>query len=58
MNNPAVHDVDANLAGANLFMADLSGADFDGADLRSAVMSPEQLARARVTSSTRLPESN
>jgi uncharacterized protein YjbI with pentapeptide repeats len=58
MNNPAVHDVDANLAGANLFMADITGADFDGADLRSAVVSPEQLARARVTSSTRLPESN
>lgn len=47
----------ANLCGANLFMADLTGADFDGADLRSARVTPEQLARARVTATTRLPDS-
>lgn len=47
----------ANLCGANLFMADLTGANLDGADLRSAIVSPEQLARASVTSATRLPHS-
>jgi uncharacterized protein YjbI with pentapeptide repeats len=46
----------ANLCGANLFMADIRGADFDGADLRSAIVSPEQLAQARITPATRLPD--
>jgi uncharacterized protein YjbI with pentapeptide repeats len=48
----------ANLCGANLFMADVRGADFGGADLRSATIAPEQLAGARVTSTTRLPDSD
>ena len=57
----AVDLIDANLAqadlcGANLFMADITGADLDGADLRSAIVSAEQLARANVTSATRLVE--
>jgi uncharacterized protein YjbI with pentapeptide repeats len=47
----------ANLCGANLFMADITGANLDGADLRGAIVSPEQLARAGVTSATRLPHS-
>jgi uncharacterized protein YjbI with pentapeptide repeats len=47
----------ANLCGANLFMADIRGANFDGADLRSAFVSAAQLATAKVTSTTRLPDS-
>lgn len=46
----------ANLCGANLYMADITGANLDGADLRSAIVAPEQLARANVTSATRLSE--
>ena len=45
----------ANLCGASLFMADVTGANFDGADLRGALVSSEQLAKAIVTSATRLP---
>ncbi len=46
----------ANLCGANLYMADLTGANFDGADLRSAIVSAEQLAMAKLTPTTRLPD--
>ena len=38
-------------------MADITGANLDGADLRSAIVSPEQLASAGVTGTTRLPDS-
>ncbi|MBE2239046.1 MAG: pentapeptide repeat-containing protein [Caldilineaceae bacterium] len=47
----------ANLCGANLFMTDITRANFDGADLRSALVSPAQLAAAKVTNATRLPDS-
>ena len=61
-NLSAVDLIDANLAGANLcganlFLADISGANLDGADLRGAVVSATQLASAKVTSATRLPDS-
>ena len=47
----------ANLCGANLFMADITGANFDGADLRSVLVSADQLASAKITPATRLPDS-
>lgn len=60
-NLGAVDLIDANLAGANLcgaslYMADITGANLDGADLREALVSADQLATARITGATRLPD--
>ena len=48
---------DADLAGADLLHAVLDGADLDGADLTTVLsLKPGQLAKARLTPRTRLPE--
>ena len=48
---------DADFAGADLLAAVLDGANLDGAELTSVLsLKPAQLAKARLTSRTRLPD--
>lgn len=47
--------VGTDFSGADLTDADLEGADLSGADFTNAKVSPQQLGRARVSDSTRLP---